>query len=499
MRRFINSIQIHRIFLSLACLLLLGVVVLSFTRPLIPWDSWAYHFPFSAQLLNINQYAQSFGLEKSLQVRYEGFPLIAEFLQGILWKFTGSLSSTALLNSISLCLFVWCAHRFGKANLTILVFGILSIPMIAIHATSTYIDLFFGIGVAFQYLFAIIIYKEIERIDSVAPLKIWGWCYVISAFVLGNTKMWGPILSLAISAFLFIAIVFNQKIRVNKNILRNTIFVLAIASVLSCSTLIKNALVHSNPIYPIAFKVPILNLQLSGPEIEYKNTPGYAEQYGVLSRPFYFLTSITEYDWAIRGVTPYYNVDMGSFEKPKNYAAARTGGWWGLNIVISISLLAALCLLPKATKSNRHPISFFPLTLFIFITGITSFMPQSHELRYFLYWPIVLMFNLAYLVTNLSLFIRYTNVIAALYIGLFIFSLIFLQNESIGSLITYKSERELIGIDATAIEVLTAKQFGGICLGPSYSPYQFNYSAVLQGGNYFIEQGNCLNYPEFKK
>jgi hypothetical protein len=359
--------------------------------------------------------------------------------------------------------------------------------------------LFFGIGVAFQYLFSIIIYKKLEHFDNDGSVKIFGWCYVISAFVLGNTKMWGPVLSLAISAFLFFAIVFNKKISVKKSILRNVIFVLGIACILSCSTLIKNSLVHNNPIYPIAFKVPILNLQLNGPEIEYKNTPGYAEQYGVLSRPIYFLTSITEYDWAIRGVTPYYNVDMGSFEKPKNYSAARTGGWWGLNIIISISLLAALCLLAKANKHNGHSFRFFPLMLFIFITGITSFMPQSHELRYFLFWPIILMFNLAYLAPNLTPSFRYSNVIGALYIGLFIFSLFFLKGESITSLLTYKTEQELIGVDPAAIEIMTAKQLGGICLGPSYSPYQFNYSAVLQGGNYFIEQGNCLNYPEYKK
>jgi hypothetical protein len=102
-------------------------------------------------------------------------------------------------------------------------------------------------------------------------------------------------------------------------------------------------------------------------------------------------------------------------------------------------------------------------------------------------------------VTNLSLSIRYINVIGALYIGLFIFSLFFIKGESITSLLTYKSEQELIGVDPAAIEIMAAKQLGGICLGPSYSPYQFNYSAVLLGGNYFIEQSNCLNYPEFKK
>jgi len=499
MKRLINSILIHRIFVSFSCLLLLGMVALSFARPLIPWDSWAYHFPFSAQLLNINHYSQSFGLEQSLQVRYEGFPLIAEFLQGLFWLTTNSISSTALLNSLSLCLFIWCAHRFGKAHLTILVFGMLSIPMIAIHATSTYIDLFFGIGVAFQYLFSVMIYKKIQSNDGVMSLKIWGWCYVISAFILGNTKMWGPVLSIALSVFLFIAIVLNNKMRINKNIFRNIIFVLAIACILSCSTLIKNSLVHHNPIYPIQFKVPILNLQLNGPEIEYKNTPGYAEKYGILSRPIYFLLSITEYDWAIRGVTPYYSVDMGSFEKPKSYSAARTGGWWGANIIISIFLIAALSALAKVNNLNRNKISFFPLVLFIFITGITSYMPQSHELRYFLYWPILLMFNLAYLVTNLTLSFRHSIPIVMLYIWLFFVSLFSLQGESIGSLISYKSEQELIGIDANAKEIVTAKQLGGICLGPTYSPYQFNYSSVLHGGNYFIEQDHCLLYPEFKK
>jgi hypothetical protein len=256
--------------------------------------------------------------------------------------------------------------------------------------------------------------------------------------------------------------------------------------------------VHHNPIYPIQFEVPILHLQLNGPEIEYKNTPGYAEKYGILSRPIYFLLSIAEYDWAIRGVTPYYNVDMGSFEKPKSYSVARTGGWWGANIIISIFLIAALSVLAKVNNLNRNKISFFPLVLFILITGITSCMPQSHELRYFLYWPILLIFNLAYLVTNLTLSFRHSIFIGMLYIWLFFVSLFSLQGESIGSLISYKSEQELIGIDATAKEIVTAKQLGGICLGPTYSPYQFNYSSVLHGGNYFIEQGYCLLYSEFK-
>jgi len=122
----------------------ISIIAISFSRPLIPWDSWAYHFAFSAKLFNINDYFHSFALDNTLEERYNGFPLAAEFLQGLLWVITDSLSSMTLINSIPLFLFIWSAEKYGRSNFAILVFGILSFPQIAIHASSTYIDLFMG-------------------------------------------------------------------------------------------------------------------------------------------------------------------------------------------------------------------------------------------------------------------------------------------------------------------------------------------------------------------
>ena len=481
--------------------ILLGVIALSVTRPLIPWDSWAYHFPFSAQLLQINNYSQSFILDKTMQARYEGFPVMAEFLQGLLWLLTGRLSATALINSVSLTIFIGCASRYGKVSFSLWVFGILSIPMIAFHALSTYIDLFLGVGIAFQYLSAVIIFRNVQEGQKYTHLIVWQCIYVLAAFMMGNTKMWAPVMSLAMSLFLFLAMFLGRKKYLSKNIFYQIIFTLVIASILSSGSLIKNSIVHKNPIYPIEFTVNNLDIHLQGPEIGYQNEPGYAENYGILRRPIYFVLSITELDWTIRGVKPFYNLDMGTVEKPKNYSPARAGGWWGIDIALSISLVFILWVSAKFKIISCGSVSFFPISLFCFLTVITALMPQSHELRYFLYWPILLIFNLAFLVRGLDLNRLVSVALTILYAGLFFYSLFILRGETIESMLSYQTEQELIGIPANSAEIVAAKRLGGTCLGLSYAPNQFKYSAVLQGGRYFIEQGwsGCTHYPEFTK
>jgi len=493
---------ISKIFSLLSIFLMLSVIAISFFRPFMPWDSWAYHFPFSAQLFQINDYFQSFSLDQILQDRYEGFPRIAEFLQGVLWLLTGSISSMALINSIPLVFFIYCATRYGHANFPILVFGILAIPLIAVHALSTYIDLFMSVALSFQFLAAVILHKLFEnKSPEKKRFNKWLIIYTLAAAVSGNTKMWAPIISSAISIILFASIAKKSKNISSFNILLRIHVTLIISVILCCGSLIKNTITYKNPVYPISISVPILNLSLNGPETEYKNYPGYADSYGVLSRPIYFLLSITEWDWSIRGVEPLYTLETGPGDRPKRYSPARTGGWWGLTILISIFLTSGMWLIATFTKFGHGRISTFPLKLFCLLTLLTSFMPQSHELRYFLYWPILLIFNLAYLTKYLYSNRLISVLITSLYISMFLYSLFILRGETLKSLLTYKTQSELIGVPQTAEEIVAAKKLGGICLGSSYNPNQFKYSSVLQGGIYFIEQGwiQCVKYPEFKK
>jgi hypothetical protein len=493
--------NIKYIFTAFLLFILVSVIALSFSRPLIGFDSWAYHFPFSAKMFQINNYSESFLLDKTLQIRYDGFPLLAEALQGLLWISSSSISATTLINSIPLIIFILCAAAYGGASFPILVFGILAIPLVAIHATSSYIDLFFGIGLAFQYLAAVIIFQILGDGLNKRRLLAWIGVYLLAAFWAGNTKMWGPIISLGISFFLFIAVIYTHRTHYTKKVFSKILYIVIITVVLTCGSFIKNLILYNNPIYPIAYNIPVLNLQLKGPEAEYKSYPGYAENYGLLRRPIYFFLSVTEFDWKIREIPAFYSLEMGIGDSPKKYLPARTGGWWGIYIVVSVSLTLIFFLLKKCIRLSRGHLAVFPITLFCFLTCMTAFMPQSHELRYFLYWPIILIFNLAYLVKGLNLVRLITVPAIFLYMEFFFYSLLYIRGETMDSLITYKNQQDLIGINPNASEIVSAKQLGGICLGPSYAPDQFKYSSIFQGGSYFIEQGwlSCHSFPEFKK
>ena len=86
--------------------------------------------------------ARSFTFSAENQARYEGFPLFAELLQGALWRITGHVSATnfrvALAALFVLPAFLWRVFRVPP-GLALIAF--LAIPLVQIHATSSYVDL----------------------------------------------------------------------------------------------------------------------------------------------------------------------------------------------------------------------------------------------------------------------------------------------------------------------------------------------------------------------
>src|SRR5262249_46470106 len=118
--------------------------------------------------------------------------------------------------------------------------------------------------------------------------------------------------------------------------------------------------------------------------------PTYTESLGWLARPANWILSITEIDWKIRGVKAVYSIDSFTGDNPERYGPARTGGFWGAFMIISMGLGVPLF----AHTARLNPDAFkrhgFLFSSFLLISALTAFMPQSHELRYYLYWPIFL-------------------------------------------------------------------------------------------------------------
>jgi hypothetical protein len=185
-------------------LLVLGLVVVgSVTRPYIPFDSWMYHLPFSALLWNIGDARETFVLSSKFAELYAGYPLLAELVQGGLWWASGTLATVPLLNSLALVLFICAATRATTTSLPVLTFAILSVPLVAIHSVSTYIDLFAGVLICFQILAGSLL---VDR-PSPASARQGGFAfpaalYIVATAAAGNTKYNVLIASMAISTFL---------------------------------------------------------------------------------------------------------------------------------------------------------------------------------------------------------------------------------------------------------------------------------------------------------
>jgi hypothetical protein len=135
------------------------------------------------------------------------------------------------------------------------------------------------------------------------------------------------------------------------------------------------------------------------------------------------------------------------------------------------------------------------LALFLFVTVVTAFMPQSHELRYHLHWPLMLMLVVAVLVNRARLRAPAAGVVAAGYFAAFI----------VTQWMTDWPWRPWAPVGQTRIVEAESRTppLAGVrarratCLGPDISPRQFAYSAVFHGGDYVVEQGwtRCVKLP----
>src|ERR1700726_1739450 len=83
---------------------LLAMIVLGLRAALrleLRWDAFSYHLPFAAMHGRMHV---PYELPRLFQAYYQGFPPLPEFLQGLLWRLTGSVNATGIVNYLALCL-----------------------------------------------------------------------------------------------------------------------------------------------------------------------------------------------------------------------------------------------------------------------------------------------------------------------------------------------------------------------------------------------------------
>ena len=369
-----NSRQVLEIILGLIAIVVAGSILLKAIFDLdTNYDVGWYQLPFAARIWGIVPADMYLG-ENLIEHRYDGFPLLANFFQGMFWKLTGRIQAANLVCYFSLIIYFWFLRQFFRVPLYLSVIAIFTIPAVLTHAAGSFVDLPGNIGVAIAIMLVYVLFR-----DSRLPTKTELLTLVLGAAAAANTK---PQLQPLVFIIYWVAVGrllwLYFKYRPSNPPPKLLTGILAIlASVLIFATPIKNVALYGNPFYPI-------KIEIAGIVLNHQLVP---DTYSEGNRPQKWLRSIFEIN------TPQWTADQ--YNGGDDRYLDRAGGFFGIYVVFNLLLLLGLTL--KEQWQNRQldaAKKSFPATIALITAILMSLVPanfpQSHELRYFMFWMIVL-------------------------------------------------------------------------------------------------------------
>jgi hypothetical protein len=298
------------------------ISILIFAKALLDVDpnydvGW-YHLPFAARIWGIIP-QEAFMSGGSIESRYDGFPLLAHFFQGLLWKVTGRLQATNLVGYLCLISYFFFLQSFFRVPLALSAIAIFTIPAVITHASSSFVDLPGNIGVS---VLMMMLYRFFRQSKLPTPKEL--LFTFLGAAAAANTK---PQLQLLIFVLFWVTGIrllwlYFKHTAPSKRRLWLTVPLAMIASILIFATPIKNVALHQNPFYPI-------KIEFAGMVLNHKLTP---QTYSQGNRPQKWLQSILEIN------TPDWSADQWN-KGDWNYFD-RAGGFFGFYVVFNFLLLS---------------------------------------------------------------------------------------------------------------------------------------------------------------
>lgn len=335
----------------------------------ISWDFIVYHLPFAMMHYDMT----SFKPLESLMPVYDAFPPLAHLVQGGLIKMTGSFTSPNLVSFVGLIVVV-SIIKVCRLTLNQSVFwGLcLSVPMFAIHLSDGYIDLFTGSMVCSNFI-ALAAFRNSSSVKN-------GLLFIFTMAL----AMWSKY-----QAWPFMAInlcVFSANVLFCRGLSRNkTILLILLGAVSFSNWPVRNFVKFGNPTHPIRPPViaKYLNIEQGTKAEENKvQQPRELLEKSYAYRLFYSIFELSRLSYS--GF--YYSLDQGFPDTTSNHHF-RLGGWSG---AYSVFLLLSLLIIAILNSKMRVEIAIFSSYFFLL-----CFIPQSHELRYWLFMPMIGAFLIA--------------------------------------------------------------------------------------------------------
>ena len=341
------------------------------------WDAVAYHLPFAARRVGLCD-IHCLTLTERFEMLFGSFPPLADIVQGLLWRFTGHPEAANFANLAALLLLIIYLRRFWLIPWGVAVIAMLAIPLVQIHATSSYIDLMTNSAATISILTLLMVLLSPERLNWKAQIFA-----VVSMIFLGNSKtQMMPVATLLCALFLLLVnICIQAEQRGIWRIDRSHWIGLATGLVLSASvsaTALHHLIVFGNPVYPVPLS--IMGLHLPGTEVypSAVSIPDYLRQ---IPGPLRWILSTLEFSAYDFRRTPW---DIDQDAVPQSVVSFRMGGYFVAYVLLTLAMLVfAVSRLPAA-HSKRIAVSI------VLVTVAVACLPASHELRYYMFWMMVL-------------------------------------------------------------------------------------------------------------
>ena len=332
-------------------------------------DSFWYHLPFAAARAGV---PISFEMSDTVRQQYNAFPALPELVQGLLWRVTGSINASGTANFIAFAAFLIYSHRVFRAPFWLVGIISLTAPLVLIHTTVNYVDLFsnawVAIGVA-SCLFAYLFPERRSRtvvVGALAALTLAAWSkYTMVPFVLALLV-------------LLTAMVLRSPTTYRFSRRQAAIVILSFA-VLSAAPYARNLVAYGNPIWPI--RVPIAGAIFpflgdpAGAGVEADRPP----QLRGAPQALVFVESLFE----TRNPVHYPDRPRWTLDQwEPGTTAHRMGGFWGLGVAVYLVATGGLLIWYRRRAGILAGIAGLALL------GLVAILPQSNELRYFQFIPL---------------------------------------------------------------------------------------------------------------
>ncbi len=349
---------------------LLGVAAIVFASALAAavhdmsqaWDVGYYHLPFAARLAGILP-RESFVFHTANEARFAGFPLLGERLQGLVWRITGRPECANLVAFAAVPLLAWFLRARFAVPWYLTVLALFAVPLVQAHSTCAYVDLPANAAAS------VVILLAIESVASrAAPTARTIALALFAAAIAANMKaLLHPIVALAI-------VVLAARVLAVRA--WRTLIAIAIVLPIVFATPLANLATHGNPYYPV--RLSIAGHALPGVEAAYDSSPPWLEH---VARPVRFACSLAELRIRPMSDERRWTVDQWM---PDETGGNRMGGFFGAYVLANLGLLAWRAWRDRSREARVACAGFAVTTI------VVACMPQSHELRYYMCWMIVL-------------------------------------------------------------------------------------------------------------